>query len=251
MTIASLTRTSEARTEQTADGTLLRASVALLVVGWVLLGVTNVVLHPGGGATFEATFANYAASGDWAAVHLGEFVGTALYFGGLLLLFFALNIAEGPVRWLAFFGAVSAGVTLVLAGVLYAVDGVALKQAVDTWASAPAAEKATSYASVLAVRWVEWGVTSYQNFMWGLTLVLFGATIAITARIARPIGYLMGLTGLVWLVVSWLTGTRGFTSANTLPQYAFFGLTTAWIVWLLVSVLLRKESSVRAALASS
>src|SRR5215467_16279026 len=179
MSTANRTRTPGARREPAADGTLLRASVALLVAGWVLLALTN-VLHPGGGATFEATFANYAASGDWAAVHLGEFVGTALYFGGLLLLFFALNIAEGPVRWLAFFGAVSAGVTLVLAGVLYAVDGVALKQAVDTWASAPEAEKATSYASVLAVRWVEWGVTSYQNFMWALTLVLFAATIVAT-----------------------------------------------------------------------
>jgi hypothetical protein len=224
--------------------------VALLVVAWVLLTVTSVVLHPGGGATFEATFANYAASGDWAAVHLGEFVGTALYFGGLLVLFFAINVVAGPVRWLAFFGAVSAGVALVLAGVLYAVDGVALKQAVDAWASAPAAEKATSCASVLAVRWVEWGITSYQDFMWGLTLVLFATTIVVTARITRPIGYLMGFSGLAWLVVSWLTGTRGFTSANTLPQNAFFGLTTAWIIWLLVSVLLRKESSVRTALTS-
>ena len=121
----------------------------------------------------------------------------------------------------------------------------------DAWASAPAAEKATTYASVLAVRWVEWGVTSYQNFLWGLTLVLFATTIAVTARITRPVGYLMGLSGLVWLVVGWLTGTRGFTSANMLPQYAFFGLTTAWIIWLLISTVLRKEPSVRAALASN
>jgi len=142
-------------------------------------------------------------------------------------------------------------VTLVLAGVLYAVDGVALKQAVDAWASAPAAEKATSYASILAVRWVEWGTTSYQNFMWGLTLVLFASTIVVTARITRPIGYLMGLSGLVWLVVAWLTGTRGFTSANTLPQYAFFGLTTVWIVWLVISALVTRKPGVRPALASS
>src|SRR5262245_27864140 len=137
MSIASRRRTSGARTDPMADGTLLRASVTLLVVGWVLLTVTSVVLHPGGGATFEATFANYAASGDWAAVHLGAFIGTALFFGGLLVLCFALNVAEGPACWLAFFGAISAGVTLVLAAVLYVVDGIALKQAVDAWGSAP------------------------------------------------------------------------------------------------------------------
>ena len=50
--------------------------------------------------------------------------------------------SEGTPRWLGFFGAISAGVALALAGVLYAVDGVALKQAVDAWVSAPAAEQA-------------------------------------------------------------------------------------------------------------
>jgi hypothetical protein len=222
-----------------------------MVVGWILWIVTSVVLHPGGGATFEATFANYAASGDWAAVHLGEFVGTALFFGGLLVLFFALNVPQGPERWLAFFGAISAGVTLVLAAVLDAVDGVALKQAVDVWASAPTAEKATSYASVLAIRWLEWGTSSYHDFMWGLALMLFAITIVWTARITRPIGYLMGLSGLAWLVLGWLVGTKGFTSANTLPQYAIAGLTTAWIIWLLIVALRMKEPSVRAAPASS
>jgi hypothetical protein len=251
MSIASRTRTSEARTDPTADGTLLRASVVLLIVGWVLLTFASEVLHPGGGATFQATFANYAASGDWAAVHLAEFAGTVLYFAGLLVLFFALNVAEGPARWLAFFGAVSAGATLVLVAVLHAVDGVALKQAVDAWASAPAAEKATSYAGVLTVRWVEWGVSSYQDFLWGLTLVLFGTTIAVTARIGRPIGYLMGLSGLAWLILGWLIGTRGFTAANNLPQYAFFGLTTAWIIWLLISALRMTRPAVRPAHASS
>ena len=250
MSIASRTRTPGPRTDPTADGKLLRLSVTLLVVGWVLLAVTSVVLHPGGGATFEATFANYAASGDWAAVPLGEFVGTALFFWGLLVLFFALNVPESPARWLAFFGAISAGVTLVLAAVIYAVDGVALKQAVDAWASAPAAEKATSYASVLAIRWVEWGTTSYQDFMWGLTLVLFATTIVVTARIARPIGYLMGLSGVALLVLGWLVGTRGFTSANTLPEYARDVLTTAWIIWLLISAVLMKQPSARAELAS-
>jgi hypothetical protein len=56
-------------------------------------------------------------------------------------------------------------VALGLYGVLQAVDGVALKQAVNAWASAPEAEKAARFASAETIRWLEWGTRSYQSFM--------------------------------------------------------------------------------------
>lgn len=201
------------------DHRLLRVSAALLLIGEVALAVAS-VLHPAGGSTFEASFANYAASGNWAAVHLAQFVATAIFLGGLLALFFALDLPAGLPRCVGFSGAITAVVTLAFAGVLYAVNGVALKQAVDVWASAPAAEKGTSYASVLAIRWVEWGTDSYQLLMSGLALVLVATVIIRTARIPRPIGCLMGLAGVAWLVWAWLVGTRAFNSADTLPTYA-------------------------------
>jgi len=61
----------------------------------------------------------------------------AIIIAGLLVLFLALNVPSGMPRWASRFGAVSAGVTLALYGALQAVDGVALKQAVDAWVSAP------------------------------------------------------------------------------------------------------------------
>ena len=143
-----------------ANYKLLRLSATLLFIGEVLSAVLQFP-HPGGGPTYKATFANYAASGNWAAIHLGQFVGEAVFLAGLLVLFFALNLSEGTPRWLGFFAAVSAGVALALAGVLYAVDGVALKQAVDAWVSAPAAEQAARFASAQAIRWLEWGTNSY------------------------------------------------------------------------------------------
>ena len=210
------------------DRKLLRLSATLLFIGEVLSAVLQFP-HPGGGPTYKATFANYAASGNWAAIHLGQFVGEAVFLAGLLVLFFALNLSEGTPRWLGFFAAVSAGVALALAGVLYAVDGVALKQA-------------ARFASAQAIRWLEWGTNSYWNFMQGLALVLYALVIVWTARVPRPIGYLMGLSGLAFIVLGWLVGTEGFTSANTVPTYVGHGLNDVWMIWLLIVAWRRKES---------
>ena len=224
-----------------ANHKLLRLSATLLFIGFVLSDVLQFP-HPANGPTYEATFANYAASGDWAAIHLGQFVGEAVLLAGLLVLFFALNVSEGTPRWLGFFGAIAAGVALALYSVLQAVDGVALKQAVDAWASAPAAEKVTRLASAEAIRWLEWGTNSYWNFMQGLALVLFATTIVWTARVPRPIGYLMGLSGLAFIVLGWVVGTEGFTATTTVPTYAGYGFLFALTIWLLIIAWRRKES---------
>lgn len=220
---------------------LLRLSATLSFVGLLVYSVAS-LLHADGGPTLEATFASYAASGDWVAVHLAEFVGMAGILGGLLVLFFALNVSQGTPRWLGFFGAISAGVALALAAVTFAVDGVANKQAVDAWVSAPAAEQTARFASAEALRWLEMGTTSYQDFMLGLALVFFAIVIVWTARVPRPIGYLMGLSGLAYLVQGWLIGTLGFTPANTVPTDAGYTLLFISMIWLLIVALWRKES---------
>ena len=226
-----------------ADRKLLRLSATLLFIGLLVYFVVN-FLHPHreNPNNDPAVFAEYAHSAVWTAVHLGQFVGTAVMIAGLLVLFFALNVSQGTPRWLGFFGAIAAGVALALAGVVYAVDGVTLKQAVDAWVSAPAAEQAARFASAEAIRWLEWGTRSYYNFMFGLTLALFATTIVWTARITRPIGYVMGLIGLAFIVVSWLVGTEGFTSADTVPNYAGYTFLFVLTIWLIIVARRRKEA---------
>jgi hypothetical protein len=228
------------------DRNLLRLSATLLFVGYLLFllaGFFHQMIDAQAPANnHPAAFAAYAASGNWIAVHLGQFVGTAVLLAGLLVLFFALNVSEGPPRWVSFFGAISAGVTLALSGVVYAVDGVALKQAVDAWVSAPAAEKAARFASAEAIRWLEWGTKSYQNFLLGLALVLFAIVIVWTARVPRLIGYLMGLSGLALLVHGWVLGTEGFSTTDTVPNLLGLILPLAWIIWLLIVAWRMKES---------
>jgi hypothetical protein len=224
------------------DRKLLRLSATVLFIGEIVLTYYVQYVHPGGAATNQETFEIYAASSAWAAIHLAEFISTAILLAGLLVLYFALNLPEGTPRWLGFFAAVSTGVALVLVGVLYAIDGVALKQAVDTWASAPTAEQAARFASAEAIRWLEWGTNSYQGYMFGLALLLFGTAIVWTARVPRPIGFLMGMSGLAFIDLDWLVGTRGFTSADAVPtQIAWLSL-YALTIWMLIVAWRQKES---------
>jgi hypothetical protein len=231
----------------TADRTLLRLSATLLFIGLLLFALAT-YLHSmidakvGVGNNHKAAFAVYAASGDWTAVHLGLFVGIAVISAGLLVLFFALNVSEGTPRWVGLFGAIAAVVALALYGIVSAVDGVTLKQAAVAWASAPAAEQAVRFASAEAIRWLEWGTKSYWSFMQGLALVLFALVIVWTARVPRPIGYLMGLSGLAFFVDGWLLGSEGFSATETVPDLIWQISLVVWIIWLLIVAWRRKAS---------
>jgi len=209
----------------------------------LLVYIIGSLLHPGSNATtYKGVFAAYAASVDFTGIHVEEFAGFAILLAGLLVLYFALNVSEGAPRWFSFFGAIAAGVTLALEGVLYAVDGVALKQATNAWLSSPPAEQATRFASVEAIRWLEWGMNSYSNIMFGLALVLFAIVIVLTARVPRPIGFLMGLSGLCFMVLGWLVGSQGFTPIHNLPLNIGGVFLFAWVIWLLIVAWLGKES---------
>ena len=224
------------------DRKTLRLSAVLLVVGFIFYVMVG-LLHPDGPANdHRVVFAEYAGSASWTAVHLGQFAGMAVIIAGLLVLYFALDVRVGGAAWVARLGAVAAAVALGLYGVLQAVDGVALKQAVDAWVGAPEAEKAARFASAEAIRWLEWGTRSYQSFMFGLTLILLGSAVALTARLPRALGFLMSLSGLAYIAQGWVVGTEGFPESNTFAILGGYVLILAWIIWLVVVAWRTKES---------
>ena len=213
---------------------LLRLSATLLLVGQLLYIVVT-QFHTGGPANnHPVIFAEYADSGIWTAVHLGQFAAMAILLAGLLALFFALDVQSGTARWAGRFGAASAVAALALYGALQAVDGVANKQADVAWASAPAAEKAARFASAEAIRWIEWGLRSYQDFALGLALLLFAAAVVRVAWAPRPIAYLMGLSGLVFLVQGWVVGSEGFSQTMSIAIVLAEVLDVVWMIWLVV-----------------
>jgi hypothetical protein len=219
----------------TFDRTYLRISAIVLFLGELLFGVAG-YLHPAHepANSHAAVFAEYASSTNWTLVHLGQFAGMLVIIAGLLVLFRALNVRMGLAGLVAQGAAVSAIVTLSLYAILQAIDGVALKQVVDAWASAPEAEKAARFASAEAIRFLEWGGRSYQDFLLGITFILFAIVIVATARIPRLLGVLVGLTGIGYIIQGFITGAEGFSVNNSTPTLFAYAVWLAWSIWLLI-----------------
>jgi hypothetical protein len=219
---------------RTFDRSSLRLSATLMLAGQLLYIVVT-LFHAGGEANnHPAIFATYAANAIWTVVHLAQFACMAMLLAGLFALFFALDLEAGMARWAGRFGAASAVVALALYGGVLAVDGIALKQAVNAWATAPEAEKVARFASAEAIRWLEWGMRSYENFALGLAVLLFAAAVARTAWVPRPIAYLMGLSSLTYLVQGWVAGTEGFSQTHTFAIVLNEVLNLAWMIWLVI-----------------
>ena len=216
------------------DRTSLRLAGTLLLAGQVLYVVVT-LFHTGGDANnHPAIFAAYAASSTWTVVHVAQFACIAMLIAGLLVLGSALDAPPRAATWASRFGAASAVAALALEGALQAVDGVGNKQADLAWVTAPDAEKAARFASAEAIRWLEWGMRSYQAFALGLALLLFAAAVVRPASVPRPIAVLMGLAGLVFLVQGWVVGSEGFSPTMSNAIVVAEALNVAWMIWLLV-----------------
>lgn len=216
------------------DRSMLRLAATLVAVG-AIVGIIAGIFHAGRDPNNHVVeFTEYAKSSTWTAVHLGQFVGIALIIAGLIVLYLALDLQTGLPSWAARFGAICAGIALALYAALQAVDGVALKQAVDAWANAPDAEKTIRFASAEAIRWLEWGFRSYHSFVLGVAFLLFAAAIISTGRISKVVGYLIAVSGLAYIAQGWVLGVEGFSAANTVPTLVGIVSILAWAIWFLV-----------------
>jgi hypothetical protein len=220
-----------------------RLAASLLLAGVVvsiLAGLLHAEAHDAN--DHLASFTAYARSGIWTSVHLGQFVGMALVNVGLVVLWFALDVQRGALAWTARVGALSAAAALSLYGALQAVDGVALKQAADAWAAAAEPEKAARFATAEGIRWLEWGMRSYQSFLLGAALILLGIVVAARRPVSPVIGCLMALSGLAYLAQGWIIGALGFAAANSLPTLIGIIATVIWTIWLAISASRMKDA---------
>ena len=157
-----------------------------------------------------AVFMEYAQSNIWTAVHLAQYFGFLLLLGGLVALYYSVSTKPGASVGLAPFGLAAAVTAAASFTVLQAVDGIALKRAVDAWASAPADQETAAFAAAEAIRWTEIAMNSLSFFLAGLTLFMYGLAIALGSVYPRWVGLLATVSGAAFMVNGVEVAYEGF-----------------------------------------
>jgi hypothetical protein len=182
---------------------LLRMGSIAFLVGVVIV-IVSTLLHPGreDPANNPLVFMEYANSNSWVAVHIGQFVGGIVVFGGGFGVLHSLLVRSesSTTSALAWIGFAVAIMTASAFAILQAVDGIALKRAVDSWAAAPAGEKVSSFRVAEGIRWIEIGTNSIFRILQGTVAVIFGVAIVKSMLLSRWIceaGVLVGAISII------------------------------------------------------
>jgi len=221
------------------DRALFRLAAVLGALGLVLVVVMEGFLHPNRAHpnNSPAAFREYAASGSFTSIHIGDFVGTLCIVIALVALYRSVARQGSWARALATVGVVAAVVVAAVFAVQMAVDGVALKSAVDHWVSAPAAQKPVAFRVADGIRDVEKGLSGFFQIANGFALLGLGLAVAVSRGHPRWLGWVGAVAGVGALAGGWATAHTGFSmtasrfSLPTLVLLAVFVLGVCVLLW--------------------
>jgi hypothetical protein len=186
-----------------------------------------------------AIFTEYAQSDSWVAVHLAQWFAALLIIGGLVALYYSITTKSGAHAAVARFGFAAALLTGASLTMLQAVDGVALKWAVDTWVRVPADQEAAAFSAAQALRWTEYSLQSYSFILLGLTFILYGLAIALGSVYPRWLGWLAAASGVAWIVHGLMVPYVGLF--DSIPRLVAIVLMALWAF--IIAVLMWRNSS--------
>ena len=185
------------------EHSMLRLGSVAFLAGLFII-IVSTMFHPSSQplTNHPLVFAEYAANETWIAAHIGQFAGVMLVFaGGFVALHRLLASSEsGTAKALALLGLATAILAASTFAIIQAVDGIALKRAVDSWAAAPGDEKAAAFRVAEAIRWIEIGTNSLFRILQGSVAVIFGASIAVSDVLKRWIGGLGIFAGVFTII---------------------------------------------------
>ena len=185
----------------------------------MIIAVVSTAIHPSreDPANHPLVFAEYASDDSWIAVHIGQFAGVTMVFaGGFVVLYRLLVQSESSTASiLAWIGLALAIMTASAFAVLQAVDGIALKMAVDSWVATPTEEKAFTFRVAEGIRFIEYGTNSIFRILQGIVAVIFGIAIIKSKLLSRWIGGAGVVIGAVTIYAGLEVAYLGFGGLTT------------------------------------
>ena len=206
---------------------MLRMGSVAFLAGLVII-IVSTLFHASSEDLMNnpVVFVVYAESDPWLAAHIGQFAGVMLVFAGGFVALFRLLVGSesGTASALAWLGLVTAILVASTFTILQAVDGIALKIAVNTWYAIPTPtspsssaadddaveEKAIAFRVAEGIRWTEIGVNSYNRILQGAVAIIFGVAIAKSALLSRWIGAVGIFAGAVTVLAGIGVAYLGF-----------------------------------------
>lgn len=181
-----------------------------------------------------AIFAVYAEHDSWIAAHIGQLAGIMLiYAGGYVALQTLFARSEsGVVSILASLGLTTAIMTAATFGILQAVDGIALKMAVDKWhaASEGSEEKAIYFGVAEGIRWTEGGIQSMYRILQGAVAIIFGTAIIKSGLFMRLVGVLGIISGAAAITTGVIVAYVLFSSVRDPIADTETVVTFVWLI---------------------
>lgn len=232
-------RTQEEQSRNELNAILRIGSIAF--IAGITIFLVSTLMHPGGEdpTNHPLVFAEYAQDNLWIASHMGQFAGGMLVFvGGFVALFRLLHIRSesgiaSALAWLGLAVTIAAGSAL---AVLQAIDGIALKMAVDAWyatTTVPAGdggEEAITFRVAEGIRWTEIAANSFFRILQGAVGIIFGVAIAVSATLSRWIGALGIIAGVATVVLGVSVAYTGFGVLHSIEDTISTWTYVPWII---------------------
>jgi hypothetical protein len=196
----------------------IRPSLARLGAVGALAGIAaEIVAAAGHPSTVQpndsaGAFLEYARSGSWIVVHLGQLGGALLV--GLAVVVLALSMRHDGrgAGALAVAGAIGAALGLAVFAVQMAVDGFGLKAGFDAWVAAQDPNsRAAAFIATDVIRSLEKGLDAVFSLLNGVSLVAIGSAILLGRRYALGLGAAAIVAGTDLAISGWLTALTGFS----------------------------------------
>jgi hypothetical protein len=202
----------------TREQCCLRLGAICLIVGSMCVLVVRLAHGDLPTDTGEQALSFVAASPLYPLIHLGDWLGVAVWTGGLVAL--SASLTDRTAWAIGRLGAVSVVLGAAVHITEFSIDGYALPTLANSWVTAAPVDRASLESGARLVLVAIGGPsTSALAILWGTTLILFGLA-------ARSEGYdsALGWTGVIFGAGIFALGVIQFVKPNVMfPGVILYG----------------------------